>query len=67
MLFGKPLYFIIVDLTRIGVQPILHRVIKLSGKIDCRAVCEVSAMRKAHSEHRIARIQQSHIHGRVGA
>jgi hypothetical protein len=50
----------------VGVEAVLHRVVELAGEVDRRAVRQVPAVRQAHAEDGVARLQHRHVHGGVG-
>ena len=52
------LNFIVINQTGIGINAVLNRIENLSAEIHFCAVGQMTTMRQAHAEHRIARSQQ---------
>ena len=61
----QPFDLVIIDAS-VLVHAVLHGMEQLAGNIHLGAVGEMPAMREAHAEDRIARLQQRQIHGLVG-
>src|SRR5207248_6922230 len=57
---------VIIDQLRIFVYSVWHDAIVLSGEVERMTVRQVAAMRKVHSENRVARLQDGQINGHVG-
>ena len=55
---------VIVDIA-VFVNAVGEEVIELSAEVDLCAVSKVAAVRKAHSEHGIARLEESGVNGKV--
>lgn len=67
MLGRQPLHRVVVDPLRLRVHPVRHHIEKTPGKIDLVPVGQVSAVRQAHCQHRVARLQNSKIDRHVCA
>ena len=65
MFLSQTIHFVVID-QAVFIHAVLHTVIALSGEVDFRTVGQVTAMRQAHAQHGIARIQQRHVHRDVG-
>ena len=64
VLVGEALHVVVVD-EAVRVDAVLHRVEQLAAEVDLRAVREVAAVREAHPEDRVARLQQREVDGLV--
>ena len=56
---------VVVDLPRLGVEPVLHRLEDLPGEVDRRSVGEVPALGEAHAEDRVAGLREREVRRRV--
>ena len=56
---------VVVD-AAVGTQAVGHHVVVFARKVRGGAVGQVSALVQAHSQHRVAGLAQSLIHGKVG-
>ncbi len=66
MCAGESLDDVVIEQARVVVNAILHGVIQLARKIHLRAMCQVPAVGKAHTEHGIAGITQGHVRCSIG-
>ena len=57
---------IVVDLARFIVEAILYGVVDLAGKIRFGTMGQMTAGIQAHAEDGIPRLDQRHVHRRVG-
>ena len=67
MFLGQISDLVIINLTITVVEPILHRVVQFSRKIDCGSVGQMPTVRETHPKHRVTRFHERHIDRRVGA
>ena len=61
MLLRQSLDFGVIDQAGVHVDPVLHSIEDLAGKIDLCAVCQVAAMRQAHTEDGVSWLEQRKI------
>ena len=57
---------VVIQQARVMINAVLHRVVDLPGKIDGGAMCQVPPIRQAHTQYRIAGLQQSLKHSDIG-
>src|SRR5438309_1663863 len=58
---GDGFYFIIIDTTCFFLHAVRDEVVQLSGEIDRRAVCKMSAVREIHPHHFVPRLDECKI------
>src|SRR5690606_28521125 len=66
VLVGQSLDLVVVDLAGFSVQTILDGIVHTAGKADGSTVGQVTTVGQAHTQHGVARLQQRHVHRRVG-
>ncbi|MNL80642.1 hypothetical protein D3C87_2075500 [compost metagenome] len=56
MLDRQPLDFVVIDQPRDGIDPVLHRVVELSGKTDFGTMGQMPTVGQAHTQHGVTRL-----------
>ena len=67
VLAGEAAHLVVVDVLGVLADAVVHGVEPLAGERDLRAVGQVAAVREAHREDGVARLQEGPVHGDVGA
>jgi hypothetical protein len=65
MLVGETLYLVVIDQAGLRIDAVLHCVEVFSGEVYFRAMCQMATVSQAHTEDRIARLQQCIKGGRI--
>ncbi len=64
---ARPLHqLVVIDSVRYRINAVSDKIVVSAGHIDGRAVRQVTALRKIHAEHGVARLQKGKVHGEVG-
>ena len=63
---GQRCDLIKVDAVIVSPDSVWHDVVKFSGKVDRRAMCEMSAVRQIHCQISVPRFEDGQVHRHVG-
>jgi len=66
MFVGEPFDFVVIDALVFFPYPVGHEFVHPARKVQWMAVCQVAPVREIHAEHRVAWLEQGHVHGDVG-